>query len=232
MPPPLLNRIAPGSPPANAPVHPLLWAMVATWAALQLFQDLAAAGYLPGLFRSWVLYSAFGFFDFKLDQALAGRGVDPQLIWSTVTHAFVHGGWLHLALNAAAFLALGHGLSRDGGIGPTLAVFVLTAAAGALTFGLVSESRAPLIGASGAVFGFLGVLTSWQERWLAEQGAPRDAIWMRVAGVVLINLVMAVGVGGLLIAWQAHLGGFAAGWVLAWVYPPRRRWRRARERFL
>ncbi|MGF1552287.1 MAG: rhomboid family intramembrane serine protease [Paracoccaceae bacterium] len=227
-----VNRVAPGSPPLNAPVHPLLWAMVATWAAIEVFADLAEVGVLPRAFQPWVLYTAFGFFDTKFDGALHGQGIDPQLVWSLVTHAFLHGGWLHLGLNAAAFLGLGHGLSRDGGIGPTLVIFLVTAAGGALAFGLVADSRVPLIGASGAVFGFLGTLTAWQERWLAERGAPRDAIWARIVGVIAVNAVMAFGVGGLAIAWEAHLGGFAVGWLMGYVFPPVRAQRRNRERWL
>lgn len=227
-----VNRIAPGSPPLNAPVHPLLWAMVATWAAIEVFTDLAEAGVLPRIFQDWVIYSAFGFFDTKLEWALEGRGVDPQLLWSFFTHAFLHGGWLHLGLNAAAFLGLGHGLSRDAGIGPTFTIFLVTAAAGALAFGLVADSGVPLIGASGAVFGFLGTLTGWQERWLAERGLSRDPIWARVAGVIAINLLMSFGLGGVAIAWEAHLGGFAAGWLMAYVFPPTRARRRNRARYL
>ncbi|MEL6265328.1 MAG: rhomboid family intramembrane serine protease [Pseudomonadota bacterium] len=225
------NRIAPGTPPMNAPVHPLLWAMVGSWALIYAVGLLAERGVLPGMLAPWVLWTAFAFFDVKLDQALAGQGIDLQLVWSTVTHAFLHGSWLHLGLNGAAFLGLGHALTRDAGIWPVMAIFALTAAAGALTFGLVTETQVPLIGASGAVFGFLGTLTAWQERWLAERGAPRDPIWARVAGVIAINLLMGFGLGGLAIAWEAHLGGFAAGWILAYLFPPALRARRVRERW-
>ncbi|MEM6677220.1 MAG: rhomboid family intramembrane serine protease [Pseudomonadota bacterium] len=226
------NRTSPGSPPMNAKVHPGLWVMVGIWCGIELGMRGAEIGVLPGIFSRWIVYSMFGFEDWLFERALMGLGVEPKLIWSFVTHAFLHGGWLHLGLNAAAFLGLGHGLSRDAGFWPVLLIFAVTAAAGALTFALMEESRAPLVGASGAVFGFLGVLTCWQERWLAEQGASRDPIWARVAGVIAINLLMAVGFGGFLIAWQAHLGGFAAGWLMGYVFPPVHHARRARERFL
>ncbi|MEO0822124.1 MAG: rhomboid family intramembrane serine protease [Pseudomonadota bacterium] len=227
-----LTRIAPGSPPANAPVHPVLWVIAGSWAAIELLLNLADAGYGPPQMQRHVVYWTYGFNDRVFEFARSGNGVPTQLLVGTVTHAFLHGGWLHLALNGAAFLGLGHAISRDAGIWPTVAIFLLTAAAGALTFGLVATSYVPLVGASGAVFGLLGTLTAWQERWLAEQGASRQPIWMRVAGVIAINVVMAFGFGGFAIAWQAHLGGFAAGWLLAYAFPPRLRERRARARFL
>ncbi|MEL6208781.1 MAG: rhomboid family intramembrane serine protease [Pseudomonadota bacterium] len=226
-----LNRTSPGSPPSNVPVHRGLWLMVLVWVLIEMALQAGDAGILSPYTR-WVVYSGFAFEDVVFEQALRGDGVQPKLIWSLVTHALLHGGWLHLALNAAAFLGLGHGISRDAGFGAVLVIFAVTAAAGAVTFGLMAESRAPLVGASGAVFGLLGVLTCWQERWLAQQGASRDAIWARVAGVVAINLLMAIGFGGLQIAWQAHLGGFAAGWLMGYAFPPVHHARRARERFL
>ncbi|MEM7496771.1 MAG: rhomboid family intramembrane serine protease [Pseudomonadota bacterium] len=206
--------------------------MVGLWVVIELVMQGADAGLLPGYLSRWVLYSGFGFEDVVFEQAMRGDGVQPKLLWSLVTHALLHGGWLHLALNAAAFLGLGHGISRDAGFGATLAIFVVTAAAGALAFGLMADSYVPLVGASGAVFGLLGVLTCWQERWLASHGASRDAIWARVAGVIAINMLMAVGLGGWQIAWQAHLGGFAAGWLMGYVFPPIHHARRARARFL
>ncbi|MEM6971725.1 MAG: rhomboid family intramembrane serine protease [Pseudomonadota bacterium] len=204
--------------------------MVALWVVIHGMSLMAELGAASALLQPWALYTMFAFFDVKLSFALAGRGLDPQLIWSTVTHAFLHGSWLHLGLNAAAFLGLGHALSRDAGIGPTMAIFALTAAAGALSFGVVAEAEVPLIGASGAVFGYLGTLTAWQARWLAAKGASLDPIWARVAGVIAINAIMAFGFGGIAVAWEAHLGGFAAGWALAYLFPPRLRDRRLRER--
>jgi len=48
----------------------------------------------------------------------------------------------------------------------------------------------------------------------------RSMIWRRIGGLALLNVVLALGLGGLL-AWQAHLGGWIAGWFLAGVIRPR-----------
>ena len=45
-------------------------------------------------------------------------------------------------------------------------------------------------------------------------------IWRRIGGLVVLNAALAFGLGGLL-AWQAHLGGWVAGWLLAGVFRPR-----------
>jgi len=78
------------------------------------------------------------------------------------------------------------------------------------------------------VFGFFGVITAWQERALRRAGADRSPIWGRILGLAAINVVMHIALGGV-IAWEAHLGGFVAGWAMASVTGPRRpRWSRRR----
>ena len=220
--PPRVRRRHPTEqPPGRVPVHPLLWTLTGAIVVIQLLQSLATAGAAPQLFSWQAAFTLFGFWDTDFDLALAGGDVVPRLLWSTVTHAFLHAGWLHLAMNMAVFLALGHAIVQAIGPGRMLVAFVVCAVAGALAFGLLGETRGPLVGASGAVFGFLGMVTAWQERALAHSGLSRRAIWQRIAGLVAINLVLDIGLGGLL-AWEAHLGGFVAGWLLALVWPPAR----------
>ncbi|MEO1776663.1 MAG: rhomboid family intramembrane serine protease [Pseudomonadota bacterium] len=229
--PRFFNRIAPGSPPVNATVHPLLWGTVGLWAVIQLLTDLADAGLAPRIFEPWGMYYRFAFDNGDLQLAFAGRGVDPQMLWALVTHAFLHAGWLHLATNAAIFLAFGHGISHDAGIRATLVIFLLTAAAGALTYGLLSSEPGALVGASGGTSGFIGVFLCWRERWLARHGMARDQIWLMVGALAALNLMVAVGVDSS-VAWQAHLGGFVVGWLLGYAVPPRRHSARSRARFL
>lgn len=227
-----LNRIAPGSPPQNVRPHPALWWMVGVWAAIQLLSDLAEVGLAPAPFQPWVLYGNFAFLSTLLELALSGWGVDPQLLWSLVTHAFLHAGWLHLLTNAVLFLAIGHGISHEAGIRATLMIFLISCAVGALTFGLITSTPGALVGASGGVSGFLGVFLCWRERWLARNELPRQSVWLIIAALAAINVMMALGFVSHAIAWEAHLGGFLAGWLLAYVIPPRRHRARSRARYL
>lgn len=210
---------APGPGPARVPVHPVLWAIFAAIVAIEGLQQLAAAGLVPPAAVRWL--DVLAFYDVLFEHALAGGGGGAQVAFSSVGHAFLHAGWLHLGLNMAAFLGLGHAITQA--IGPVRLVlaFALCAAAGAVTFGLLADIGGALVGASGAVFGFLGMITAWQERALARRGRSRAPIWYRIAGLVVINAVLDFGLGGLL-AWEAHLGGFVAGWLLALAWPPRR----------
>jgi membrane associated rhomboid family serine protease len=206
--------------PARIPVHPVLWAMIAVMIGFEVLFAAVDAGMAPESLGRWPVYQLLAFFDLEFEWALAGNDVIPQLPLSLLSHAFLHGGWLHLGMNGAAFLGLGHALVRMIGIGRFLVIFAATAIAGVVTFGLIAETNGPLVGASGAIFGMFAVLTAWQERALRRAGRSRAMIWRRIGGLIVLNVALAFGLGGLL-AWQAHLGGWVAGWLLAGVFQPR-----------
>ena len=91
-----------------------------------------------------------------------------------------------------------------------------------LLFALLAETRGPLVGASGALFGFFGALKRWEWRWISASGASSRRFWGTIIGLVVINLLLAVSFQGAEIAWQAHLGGFIAGWFIAPMIAPNR----------
>ena len=206
--------------PRHIPVHPVLWVMIAVMIGFEVMFAVADAGFVPEDLGRWPIYLQLAFFDLVFEYVRVGNPIEPEFLWPPLTHAFLHGGWLHLAMNGAAFLGLGHALVQMIGIGRFLVIFAVTAIAGALTFGLITDTDGPLVGASGAIFGMLAVLTAWQERSLRLARLSRSAIWRRIGGLVVLNVVLAFGLGGLL-AWQAHLGGWVAGWLLAGVFRPR-----------
>ena len=129
---------------ARTPVHPVLWIMIAVMIGLEAMFSAAEAGLVPEYLGRWQVYLQFAFFDLVFDYARAGGGVEPQLIWSPLSHAFLHGHWLHLALNGAAFLGLGHAVTQAIGVGRFLAIFTVTAIAGALVFGLIADHNVRL----------------------------------------------------------------------------------------
>ncbi len=215
-----IDEIETDTSPARIPVHPVLWIMIAVMIGFELLFAAVDAGMAPEALGRWPVYLQLAFFDLVFEYARAGHGVEWQLFWSLLTHAFLHGNWIHLAMKGAAFLGLGHALVQAIGIGRFLVIFAVTAIAGALTFGLIAQTNGPVVGASGAIFGMFAVLTAWQERALRRAGRSRAMIWRRIGGLVVLNLALAFGLGGLL-AWQAHLGGWVAGWLLAGVFRPR-----------
>jgi len=221
------------APPDRVSVHPALWIMIAVMVGFELVFAGVDLGYLPETLGRWPMYLRFAFFGIEdvggsYVRVLGAENgqifvdpLGPAAAWSFVTYAFLHAGWLHLAMNGAAFLGLGHALVQRIGIARFLAIFFVTAVAGAAAFCLAGEARGPMVGASGAIFGMLAVFTAWQERTLRLSGRSRTPIWQRIGGLVVLNAVLAAGLGGLL-AWEAHLGGFVAGWLMAQTIRPGR----------
>ena len=171
--------------PAHIPVHPVLWIMIAVMIGFELMFAAMDAGWLPESMGRGQMYYRFAFLDVLFDywrgiehiNFFAGPPEDTLRLHTFLTHAFLHGGWLHLAMNGAAFLGLGHALVQTIGIVRFLVIFAVTAVAGALAFGLIAEASVPMVGASGAIFGMLAVLTAWQERALRVAGLSRAPIW-------------------------------------------------------
>ena len=154
---------------------------------------------------------------------------------SFLTHAFVHGDWVHLALNSAWMLAFGSAVARRIGDVRFLALFVFGAVCGALAFLAVNFGGGGLvIGASGAISAMMGAAFRFIFRAMQVGGSRnvieasagvarlsvREVLTDRsmlgmIAIYVVTNAVFALFSGGLSslggIAWEAHLGGFFAG---------------------
>jgi membrane associated rhomboid family serine protease len=154
---------------------------------------------------------------------------------SFVTHAFVHADAAHLLINSAWLLAFGSIVARRVGAGRFLALLAFTGAAGAAAFWAGNPGLAvPVVGASGAVSGLTGAVMRFlfkaigtgNGHLLSENPAAipraklgevfRDRRALMMLGVlVATNLLLGLGLGTLItpggIAWEAHLGGLAAG---------------------
>ncbi|QIE55710.1 rhomboid family intramembrane serine protease [Pikeienuella piscinae] len=200
---------------------PIVWTMALIFAAFELAFHLGATGdYLRAL-----AFSRLSFFDFWFQRVLAGEDV-PFVFWTSfLTYGFLHGGLLHLLMNGAIFLALGGMLANALGPGRFLILFFASSAAGALVWGLLytGDEHAQLVGASGAIFGFIGTLKRWEWRWIAATGAPQNRFWGTIIALTLLNVLLAfAGPGGAAVAWQAHLGGFVGGWLIAPALAPGR----------
>ncbi|TVQ56368.1 MAG: rhomboid family intramembrane serine protease [Rhodobacteraceae bacterium] len=205
---------------------PVVWAFAAIFLAIELMLTASDVGYLP---RGWrfAAYQRFAFFDLFFEAFRSGQNVPINFYWSFVTHAFLHGGFAHLGMNTVVFLALGAHMCRAVGEAAMVGLFFLTAAGGALAFGLIANTGLafiPMVGASGALFGFLGAIKRWEWRYVREHHLPTRRFWSTILALVLINVILSVGVGfgGGGVAWEAHFGGFVAGWLAAGLLTPRR----------
>ncbi|MDX2203839.1 MAG: rhomboid family intramembrane serine protease [Hyphomicrobiaceae bacterium] len=156
---------------------------------------------------------------------------------SFLTHLFLHGDWMHLAVNSAWLLAMGTPVARRTRPLVFLALFFLCGSAGAAFYWAVNGPVvALLVGASGAISGLMGAAFRFLYTGLdTGAGGFADAtrygrlstlleavrdrrIVTSIVAWSLLNLLLAWGAAGLTdaggIAWEAHLGGFFTGFLL------------------
>jgi membrane associated rhomboid family serine protease len=190
------------------PLPKELWALVGVIAAIEVVLSLADAGVIFDPSLRGRVFEAGAFWSPLLHGARPLYSAQPFTM--LVSHAFLHGSLLHMVMNMTILLALGRFVADRYGPNVILPLFLVSAVAGGLAFGLLSVGANPMVGASGAVFGFFGVWIAWDWRRHREAGAPVAPVVRRVAVLVIVNVVVYVGLKGLL-AWLAHLGGFLAG---------------------
>ncbi len=150
-------------------------------------------------------------------------------------HMFAHGGFMHIAFNSMALASLSPYVAFRLGTGPAgwlryLALFLTCGLAGlAMFLAIHPNGDVPMLGASGAIFGFAGFLVRY------PPGVPGTMpLWSRETGRALVDFVktnlfliailtlpalLAGQSGG--VAWEGHLGGFLFGLLAAPFFVPR-----------
>lgn len=246
----LTNRPDDGGPPEAGAPQPifLLPGVVTAIAGLMVAVHLAAvSGFNQSALESFTVW--FGFIPFRAIAPDAIPGGWLPLTWTLVTHAFLHAGWEHLVMNTVWLAVFATPVARRYGSGATVAVFLVSAAAGALAFAATTlPDLQLLIGASGGVAGLTGAATRFifqpvaairdpatgEVRLAGRRTAPLRHLFSeprtRYFVIIWVALNAAVPLFPLLtgtdmaIAWQAHLGGFIAGLLLVSLlerrYPP------------
>ncbi len=136
-----------------------------------------------------------------------------------VTYAFLHGGLMHMIFNMLILLHLGRETAQRVGQWGFVLFYLVTAAGGAAAFWLISSAPGPMVGASGSVFGLFGATMFWDWQRRRAAGAEIGPVLKLGAGLIIMNVVLYFLAQGFL-AWEAHLGGFLAGVVAAWLATP------------
>jgi len=138
--------------------------------------------------------------------------------WTLTTATFLHGGLVHLAFNMMWLRVLGPTVMVEMGPARFIVAFVVTGITGALAgnlYGLVMYGVPyPSIGASGAVFGLMGVLITFGRR---RGGAWGRALQGKLAAWALIAFVFGFAMPNVNNA--AHFGGAAGGLLLGYFMP-------------
>ncbi|MFD1912970.1 rhomboid family intramembrane serine protease [Halodurantibacterium flavum] len=187
-----------------------LWLLLGAMALVECVLFASDSGFAPeGLRRLALLYGAF-WPQLLQDVTPVWQG---QQFAMFVTHAFLHGGFAHMAMNGVILLALGKDIASRVGPGRMLIVFALSAIAGGVAYALLSSDMAPMIGASGAAFGFLGAWQFREARTRLRFRLTLRPVLAAMVALVVANIALTMVMGGA-IAWQAHLGGFIAGFAL------------------
>ena len=165
----------------------------------------------------------------------AGRDLAPLIplpFWSTLfTSMFLHGGWLHLGGNMLYLWIFGDNLEHRMGHAKFLLFYLLCGlAAGIAHIVFNSASAVPTVGASGAISGVLGgyllLFPKNRVRVLMYGGISQVPAIIVLGMWIVIQVLNSAGAmaqtadtGG--VAYLAHVGGFAAGLLLAKVFARR-----------
>ncbi|MES2660499.1 MAG: rhomboid family intramembrane serine protease [Verrucomicrobiota bacterium] len=211
---------------------PVTWGFAAIILAIELLVTLAG-GRDTQPARSW--YDMLGL---ARGEFLAGK------VWQILTYGFLHGGWVHVALNAVFILLIGsrieHMVGRKG--------LVIATLAGVLGGGICHLILAPggtgsplLVGISGGCMALLLLLTtlSPQSRMMPLPVSGRSlGLGILLAALLLALMNPALGIPGLSMLgtllvdsgfgiWfemghACHFGGGLAGWIVGrWILRPR-----------
>ena len=157
--------------------------------------------------------------------------IDATPDWYTlVTSMFLHGGWMHLIGNMWFLWIFGNNVEDSMGHARFALFYLLCGlAAAALQIAFQPGSGLPMVGASGAIGGVMGAYVVLYPRVRVHTAVVLGFYVTRFsvsAGLMLgywflIQLVggaTAIGRSGGGVAFWAHVGGFAAGVLLIWLF--------------
>jgi rhomboid protease GluP len=142
--------------------------------------------------------------------------------WRLITHAFLHGGFIHLAFNTYFLIQIGPMLERRIGSQKFVLLYLVSAVAGGVVGTLWNGSLLTLVGGSGALFGMLGAAVAINMRSgrhlldFLDYHGPRQLLIL-----IAINLLL-----GWLIPFvsnAAHIGGLISGFALSFCFLERGR---------
>ena len=209
-------------PPAQPPITPFVtYAIIALNALVFLYELTLSPSALSQFVRAW------GATPYEISHAVDITPVVSVPVYaSLLTSLFIHGGFLHIIGNMVFLWVFGDNVERHFGHLRFLLFYLLAGVVAALAqTAVISMSRDPMIGASGAVAGVLGAYLLLFPRARVQTlffVGPFLAVG-RVGAFILIAVWFATqlfqGVGSLVnansdgggVAFFAHIGGFIFG---------------------
>lgn len=160
---------------------------------------------------------------------------EPLAFLQLFTSMFVHADFYHIFGNLIVLLAFSLPFEERIGARPFLLIYLASGLVGALfQLGTAWGEATLLMGASGAVFGLIGAFAGAFPRLVVPLPLPlvfimiwvRTQVWKAAAAFAAVQVLFQFLSGTLGIddrtAYMAHLGGLAAGLVLAAIYVRRK----------
>lgn len=194
-------------------INIIIWLMTAslqTANALEANSMFYAFGFIPAVVRD-------------VNELPADLVYIPETA-SYITYAFLHADFMHLAGNMLFLWVFGDNVEDAMGHFRFLIFYLVCAAAGAFAHGFFDPaSQAPLIGASGAAAGIVGaylILHPKVKVWVLAFGRiplRLSALWVLGAWIGF-QIFSFVTMPDSVVSWAAHIGGFAAGALLVFVF--------------
>ncbi len=209
-------------PSNSAPI--INWIIIAVCIFIFLFESVLPSGETEQFFDS-----------FGLVPALFLSHIDLQHIGTIFSSMFLHAGWGHVLGNMWFLFIFGDNVEdRLGHVSYLLFYLVVGICAAATQIFVQPGSHIAMVGASGAISGVLGAYFVFFPEARVVSVVPAGAysrttelpafvflgLWFLMQLLPgMSSLVTAQGndVGG--VAFWAHVGGFAAGWLLARIWP-------------
>jgi membrane associated rhomboid family serine protease len=200
------------------------------------------AQYKPAMTRLLIIANVLVFY-FSTDAYTLMHGYKPGApSWIDLfISLFLHGSGWHLLGNMVFLWIFGNNVEHRLGKWPFLLAYLASGAVATLSFGLLAgDSMTPLVGASGAISGILGLYFVMFPRnkikVLVMLFPLLVTVWHVPArimiGILLVvdNVLPFVAGSSTGVAYAAHIGGFIAGVVVGWFgerygWSPRWIWR-------
>jgi rhomboid protease GluP len=202
----LLSNILPG---ATATTSLLLLVNGLFFMLLLVLPPTTASGQEPGLGRLWSLHT----YDLlRLGGGLGNLVIHDGEWWRLVTAMFLHGGLIHFGFNSYVLLQLGPLVEETYGTEKFWVVYLFSGIVGGLASELL-RPQVPVIGASGAIVGLIGLLLAYGIRRGGAIGGNIRSVMMKYALYILVFSLLPG------ISFLGHAGGFVGGLVLGLVIP-------------
>lgn len=136
--------------------------------------------------------------------------------WRLVTSAFLHAGFIHLAMNMLALYFLGSFAEITFGRNRFFALYFISGIAGGLALLYFGAANSPAVGASGAIFGLAGGVFGFAVR--RGTFSTRDPVLRQLLFITAINLAIGATIPG--VSNTAHVGGLMGGLIFGYLMAP------------